>query len=276
LNERAKALWFHLRRSIPLIIWIATSFLSGCTLIEYPRGKIYHPLPSVEEVIGNLKKRSDGIRSMRGIMNIQVRSLQRSYNVQQAFQIQKPSKIRIQTLGIFGQPVLFLTTEGSNLTIFVPSEKRAYIGDASPQNLSIGIPIPFSPPQIVKLLTGEIPIYENNGFIYEIDQDNGLLRLDTVNKNLDFGRLRLWIDLGKWTVVKGELLNEREDLVWKIVYNRFRYERGFNLPFYIDVEIAGGQTRASIELEDVEINPDIRDDSFRLNIPEGTEIRFIR
>lgn len=276
MNEGAKALYWTFREFINTLILVAFIFMVGCSHLRPAKDEISPSFPAPEEIISDLKRKNNEISSLRGTMTIEVRSMGKRYRIQEAFQIQKPSKIRMQTLGIFGQPVFFLTTDGNTLSVFVPSENRLYLGEASVENLSLGIHLPLSPYQIVSILTGEIPIIECKEFISGFDQREGLFSLDTGDRGDGLPRQKLWIDLKRAKCVKGELWDDKGELIWRVLYRRFHDLSGITLPFSIDIETAQGKTKASIELEDVEINPEIKGESFDLQVPEGTEIRFLK
>jgi len=223
-----------------------------------------------------VKKRDEAVRSMRGLMSLLVKSGKRKYHLEEAFQIEKPAKIRIETLGLFGQPVFFLSSDGITLSLFLPDKKRLYIGASSANNISHAFPISLELHEIVDLLTGKIPLIDSRSARASYDQKEGLMIIDLTPQQDVFQKQRLWIDIQKDSVVRGELRNGEGHLTWRIIFDRFQELQGILTPTLIRIETAEGPTMASIELEELEMNPALRKDSFRLAVPEDTEIWSLR
>lgn len=276
MNVRWKEFPLFLKGSLLLLLGIETLQIFGCSLSRLPVNNIPEDLPRSEDILQIVKKRDDAVQSMRGLMSLLVRSGQKKLHIEEAFQVQEPAKIRIEALGLFGQPVFFLVSDGINLSIFLPDKKRLYVGGSSAGNIADVLPVSLELYEIVDILTGKIPFIDSQSQRAGYDQKEGLMVIDLTPPPAISSKQRLWIDIQKRTVVRGELRDGEDQLKWRVTFDRFQEIQGILTPTAIKIEMPGGPTTVSIELEELEMNPVLRENSFQLSVPEGTEIWSLR
>ena len=251
LNVRWKGFPLFLKGSLLLLLGIETLQIFGCSLSRLPVNNIPEDLPRSEDILQIVKKRDEAVQSMRGLMSLLVRSGQKKLHIEEAFQVQKPAKIRIEALGLFGQPVFFLASDGITLFLFLPDEKRLYVGDSSASNISDVLPVSLELYEIVDILTGKIPFIDSRLQSASYDQKEGLMVIDLTPHQAISSNQRLWVDIQKGTVVRGELRDGEGQLKWRVIFDRFQEIQGILTPTTIKIEIPGGPTTASIELEEL-------------------------
>ena len=65
------------------------------------------------------------------------------------------------------------------------------------------------------------------------------------------------------------MLDGAEALVWRAEFDEYATVGGEPFAHAVSLEVTAGRTRAEISLRDVELNPELPPDIFRLRAPEG-------
>jgi hypothetical protein len=69
-----------------------------------------------------------------------------------------PQRIRVEALGLWGQPILTLVVDGSIYQAYSRQDDRYFTGDATPRRLSHLLSIPLKAEDLFRLLSGQPPI----------------------------------------------------------------------------------------------------------------------
>lgn len=113
--------------------------LYGC-----PRGRVLPPpLPpgtiseefTTEDVSRFINSRATTFQSLRGEGKVQINTWEEKYKFTEIFVLQTPQYFRLETLGAFSQPAVFLTSDGDSLLLYTKKHNTFYKGVPSRENL---------------------------------------------------------------------------------------------------------------------------------------------
>jgi outer membrane lipoprotein-sorting protein len=139
---------------------------SGCTPTLYKEPIDLESVPardwSREEMLRRLGERADRLGSLRSLASVHYQGKDGKGKVQEAIVIQRPDRLRLETLSSFGV-VLVVTANGERVAGFDPRENLFVHGKSSRENLLRLTRIPLGLREITGLLLGlpPVPIQEN-------------------------------------------------------------------------------------------------------------------
>lgn len=143
------------RRGNRLLICSALAALlaAGCLPVSPPTPR---EMPEASQLIERLDAQGSAVQTVKGLVRTKLETPQGREAFSQVLLIERPDRLRVEVLGLLGQPVLKLVSDGRELTIALPGE-RYYRGAASAENLERFTHLPLEPQQLVELLLGDVP-----------------------------------------------------------------------------------------------------------------------
>lgn len=110
-------------------IWflIGIFFISGCA---YPPVRKEKELLSTE-ILERMNARRLEIQSFQGRAQLEVRWNEASYILPEMIYYQKPDRLRLETLGLFGLPITILTYGQEEVFFYLPLHRQGYRGRVS-------------------------------------------------------------------------------------------------------------------------------------------------
>ena len=127
-----------------MCVWGCVVFLSGCTLpgkrlgaklepLELPEERLSTLTP--EEVSRRITERTHQFRTLRGWGRVHLDIWEEKYRFSEVFVVAAPDKFRLETLGALDQPVVFLVSDGKEVTSYSKKQHVVYTGVASQENI---------------------------------------------------------------------------------------------------------------------------------------------
>ena len=182
----------------------------------------------------------------------------------QVLVLERPGRMRVEILGLFNQTLAVLVTDGERFELFRVDDRSFETGPVHPDLLWQEAHIALTPEEAVELLLGAPRADPSLVPVVALGSSDGSIRIDladvggSVRRRMGFdaeGRLR-WIE----AVGDGEV-------EWRASFDR--YQRVGDIPFAhaISLDVAAGRTHAEISLRDVELNPELSPELFRLQLP---------
>ncbi|MBI3813280.1 MAG: DUF4292 domain-containing protein [Nitrospinae bacterium] len=294
------------RVSISGFCLLASVFwLSGCAYKRVEKVE-YQPV-SLNLLIDSLKERSKKIRDLRGIANLHIVSAKASQRVKEVIAVNGDSHVRLESLGIMGQPSLIMVSDGSIVTAYNVHENRFYRGMASPEIIARMTGIYMSPDDIINLITGrhfaEYLHIENSGYT----KGNGVYILKTrlipplpplekggnnppnlpltspfsphlkggegeVEKGGEGGFYdEIWIEPADFSPKTVKRYDSNGKVVRFITFSDYRKTGGYLFPFKTNILLPPQKISMTIEYTDVELNAGVEESLFELTIPDDAE-----
>lgn len=251
-----------MRHAFPLIVFL---LLVSCV----PRPPAPPaPLPAglEERLLQQLTENSRAFRNLQGLAKVKVSREGKSMGATQVLLVEKPDRLRAETLSPFGQPVLLLATNGDELTVFVPGEGNFYRGAASPRNLQRLTRIPLRLADLVQLLLYDVPVidFQEQELLAETDGFRLVLNGERESRQELFFDRRL-------RLVKVDYLVGSE-LLLEVAYGRFDGDdEGY--PAATELQMPQLAVTASLVFSEVRTNVAIPEDRFLLTPPAGVAVQ---
>ena len=210
--------------------------------------------------------------ALSGIARITINAENTSRSYKTVFACTYPDALRLEVLGLFNQPGLYVSANtDTGITLCVPSENAWYWGPATPESMQRISGILMDPFDIVRTLHGRPPGPDPSTARISCTQDNGnyactLGHEETVQQ--------VWINpvIGRIT---RSLLFENGLAVHDIRYQGFRQQDERTTPETIQVLFDRYATSLEIRLQDTLTDP-IAPGQLALQVPNGIVLLPIR
>jgi hypothetical protein len=182
----------------------------------------------------------------------------------QVLVLERPARLRVEILGLLNQTLAVLVIDGERFELFRVDDRSFETGEVHPDLLWQQAHIALTPDEAVELLLGAPQADPSLVPVVALGSADGSIRIDladadgSVRRRMGFdaeGRLR-------WTEVV-----RNDEIEWRATFDR--YELVGDTPFAhaISLDVAAGNTHAEISLRDVELNPQLSPEIFRLQLP---------
>ena len=253
-------------RLVSLLIYISLSlFLNGCVK-EVP---IYEPADiPVSLVVEQLEQRQNHLYSFRAAGTIRVQGGKQRWSGRAFLLSEFPDSLRLEVVGLFGNPVLYAVSDGHQVTIWEPGREQAYQGLASSGTLARLIKFPLQDREALLLLAGIVPPWHQvQAKLFRLSKaESFMLQLENKSARV---RQRVWLEGEDLIVTRIERVqgNERK---FEAQFSDFVAIDGSFYPRAVVME--GGQAHISIRYQHFVINEDLDRNVFHLALPEGIEI----
>jgi outer membrane biogenesis lipoprotein LolB len=160
------------------------------------------------DLLKQLEDRANEIQSFRGKGNVAVVSPQKNYTGNALLTAYKPSRLRVDVLNFWGQPVVAFLTNEQEIKLMIYPESKLYRGPANSTNLSRFIPLPVSIKDFMAILTGRIAFeqYEKPMLLETKDPNVYYLELTSRGGN---DRVKLTIESQSLNIISAQWLNSQ-------------------------------------------------------------------
>lgn len=219
--------------------------------------------PRPAEWLNGLRVLAAERHSLRAAARVSIEGVRRAGFARQLLLVERPARLRLEVVGMLGQRVAVLATDGVAYDLYRAEQPKIETGEVHPGILWEVGGLPLTPEEAVQLAlgtplpAGEAPSVASSaalpdgGVRVELGQAAGGLR-----RTLDFdagGDLRRY---AAWDPA-GTLLTEAR-------YADYRDVAGGRFAHEIDVELPAAESRAEIHFQSVELNPALPAELFRL------------
>lgn len=222
------------------------------------------------EVVLRLSGWADATRNrdaLRGHARLAVDSADGQTRVRskQIVVLRRPAQLRVEVMGFLNQSIAVVTTDGQHYAVFRAQPRSYRSGVVGPTLLWDEARISLTPGEAIELLLG-------------VPAGDAAWQPAAAWRSAD-GRIRIdWVDSAGERVQSvvfdrdGNALDvERFETAgqsaWRARYDDFRDVNGVAFAHSIELSTGRGSTRAEIRLSGIELNPELRDDIFRLDRP---------
>ena len=213
-------------------------------------------------LLQRLRANANAFNSLRGMTRVRTEGPDGSASARQVLLLAKPSRLRAEVLGPFGQPLLLLTARDGKLSVMLPREQRFLQGVATPQRIARFTRAAVTAEHLVRLALYDVPLIAYADSVVTRHEQGYRLLLngaDNRRQQLDFdtaGRLL------SATYLRGE------DPFLKVAYDRFDGDQQ-DFPRQMTVTMPEQAASFSLAYSDVELNPELAVEHFTLQPPVG-------
>lgn len=222
----------------------------------------------VSLIIQKLEQRQNHLTSYRGVGTIRVQGGEKRWSGKAFLLSRFPNSLRLEVVSMFGQPVLYVASDGGHFLMWEPGHNRAYRGSASGGTLAHLIEIPLQDQEALSILAGTVPPwYQAESKLFRVrGTDTLMLQLDGIRGGLT---QRVWLEGEGLVVTKIERTRGGERQL-EASFSDFVEIEGSYYPRSVVME--NDRARLSIHYQEFVINENLDEKVFHLTPPEGVEI----
>lgn len=226
--------------------------------------------PRPQRFVDALRERVQARRAVRGRAKVSLSGRTGEGFTKQVLVVERPARLRVEVIGLMGQRVAVLATDGERYQLFRTETGRIEAGEVTPDILARVAGMPLSPRQAVNVLLGapapppgelgpgRAAAREDGGVRVELDaaEGAGLVRTLTFDAQ---GRLR------RWLLRDGEAGGDAESgIVLEVRYDDYRELGGEPFAHRVAVAFPPSGAHAELSFQDAELNPTLPEGIFRL------------
>lgn len=184
---------------------------------------------------------------------------------QQVVVLERPARLRVEIQGLLGQTVAVLVTDGERYELFRADDRSYQTGVVHPDLLWQQAWLALAPEEAVELLLGAPA--PGAGLVPgpAWSDREGDVRFDLVDAE---GRPRQRARFDALSRLRQlDQLRPDGSLAWHAEFDDYADVAGRPFAHRVSVDVPDGDSRAEIELRDVQLDPDIAPEVFRLRTP---------
>lgn len=180
--------------------------------------------------------------------------------------LERPARMRVEVQGFLNQTAAVIATDGERFEIF-RSDARSYeTGTVHPALLWQEAHLALTPEEAVEVLLGAPAPGAGLVPARAVDVGEGLIRMDLVDAE---GRVRRRAAFDTAARLREfEVIGGDGAVLWRAQFGDYAPVDGVPFAHAIVLDVAAGVTHVEISLRDVELNPELPPDIFRLRAPE--------
>jgi outer membrane lipoprotein-sorting protein len=244
---------------------LALLFLAGCGGTRGARPE--KPIDDPQVVLNALRERSEAMQALSGQLALEVWQKGDRVRLRQLVLVQRPDKIRVDTLSPFDQPLSMMASDGQQVSIYSLEKKRFWRGPATPDNLARLVPLRLEGDELAAVLRGSVPVLRDAQAKMDWDAEAGCYRLELTGATR---RQQL--------CVEPQGLRVLESRVWR--GDALQYAAKFGqytegpqpIPQRMRFEVPGEDLKVDVRVVDFKANPTVAEDAFTVEPPRGIEV----
>jgi outer membrane lipoprotein-sorting protein len=247
----------------------------ACAPPPTPREPTIQPAAGIspEAILAVFDRRWQPAEALRALARVTVTSTQGRYSSRQTFLWRRPALLRLDTLSLFGQPVMSLVADAAQASIYYPAEGVFFQGSASAATLARVVGLPLDVDEVAPLLMGYIrpsPAQQVSALYLQADEGMQLLRFLGVGGWLIQDA---WVDPEQLLPRRVLRYTQRGLPMVDIAYSDFKFlTETFPAPQTLAIWLPHGETEVRIQFLSVDLNPSLSPAVFHLAPPAGVRI----
>ncbi len=217
-----------------------------------------------------LARHAAAVTALRGEARLEAKLGDGGGSAQQVVVAEAPDRVRLETIGLFGQPALVFAADLPALALFVAEEGRLYVGPGVVRRFAL-LPRGLGLEDLVAVLLGRVPrsalAGAAAGHLTVLPRERRY-QLDVPVPGSD-ERWRIWVAAdGGYPVGLARLDAGGEPRV-TVAYGDFRSTGSGPFPYRIEVVEPARALDVRIAYEEIDLNPALPSGAFRLATPRG-------
>lgn len=239
--------------------------LSGCAGRQ--EIKPSKPLPPAVEIIRHVEEGRVKVSSLKGMASVKVAYNGKESNVKEVLVVKRPSKIRAETVGLFGSPVFTLVLDGPTLSIYKPAENILYSGNISSHEIKLPFPLDeLRSEELADILLGSASLIKYGNSKVEFS-DTGNSYIVTLTSLDGFKRQLITIDTINLMIKKSEIIDGERGTTFSTTFGNYQDIGNLSFPKEISIQFVNRPDTLQINYEEIELNTDLPDELFVLTPP---------
>ncbi len=211
---------------------------------------------------------------VKGSARVRVESPGGGGTVDELVAAEKPDRLRLETLDFFGNVASVLVADGKRFALYHARDGVLYRGEATPENVSLLLPLTLPAEEIATVLCGSAPLLPAPPLSAEPDGALLLLTLGSAGAGQ-----RLGVGAGaavEWSRLRraaapGAPAAGAPD--YDLSFDVFRHRGGARFPTEVELRAPSARVRVALRWkDDLEVNGAAEPALFRLEPPRGARV----
>jgi hypothetical protein len=179
--------------------------------------------------------------------------------------LERPARLRVEILGLLGQTAAVLVTDGNRYELLRAGDRSYESGEVHPDLLWQQVWIALTPEEAIDVLLG-VPALDPSLVPTAAWADAaGNVRLELRDGDGNLRRRAVFDAEGR--LERLEVFEIGGHRRWQASFDDYKPVDGTPFAHRVVLDVDAGGTHAEVELRDVELNPPLRPDIFRLRAP---------
>lgn len=230
---------------------------------------------SANYLLDLLLSRATLVEDFKAMADFSIIAPGRDFSAKQALLIKRPAMFRLETLSFFGQPQLYIVSDGRELNIFDPRGRKLYIAEATAQNNFKLFGIRRSLDDVVTILLGSVPLFIDPDQIdIRYFEGQGQYLLEATSRN--GSTQKVWFDSASFNILGSELVDKDGLVELKARFENFTSHGDIDFPRTIELSLPADEARLKVKYDDLNLNEGLPDEFFKLRPPQDTEVYLLR
>ena len=179
--------------------------------------------------------------------------------------LERPARLRVEVLGLMNQTAAVITTDGDRFEVFRVGDRSYESGVVHPDLLWREARLALTPEEAVAVLLGAPAPAAGLAPANAVRTHDDRIELDLIDRD-GRPRQRAGFDASQ-RLRSFAVLGDDGGIRWRAGFDGYAAVGAAQLPHAIVLEVTEGGTRAEIELRDLELNPALPAELFRLRAP---------
>lgn len=252
--------------------WVRAAILlvapaaGACCPRPWPKG--LQPISEAGAVLRSATSARAALRSLSASARVDAFTREGRVKVRVELVADRTGRLRFDTLSPFEQPISTLVSDGRRFALYDLPKKRFYTGPATPRNISRILPIRLTGEEVAQLLLGDVPLIAHERLTMERETCKTRYRLTLLGRDV---RQEVAVDAISLLPVAGRLY-ANGSLVYDVSFERHEKTAAAPVPRKIRFRSPRDRVDLLVLYGDVEANPRLQDDLFRLEAPRGAVV----
>lgn len=238
-----------------------------------PIARVWSPLPADDPrpaaLLEAWTRAAEERHSLRGRARLAVDGEDGDVHLRsrQVIALERPARLRVEIQGLLAQTIAVLVTDGSRYELFRAEDRSYETGPVHPGLLWEQAHIDLTPEEAIDLLLGMPRPDPGLSLAAAFGDPDSSMRLDLADAD---GRVRWRARFDAAGLLRRlEVFDVDGDDLWTATFGDYADVDGTPFAHALTLDVVGGHTRAEITLSDVQLNPELSPDIFRLRAPPG-------
>jgi len=247
---------------------------SGCAWVSPPAGpKPFNPQQIIQQLNAQCS-RVVGLKTSARIWLWLEDGSRRVFSA--AILVQRPNRLRLEVLNLLGQPMQILACDGQRLVWYDIPQHQALVGEATGLNIYRLVGIQLETAALVGiLLGGSAPPTRYATAVLRYSAQESEYLLEVCQEEDEECGYRLWLEPGSLRPLRLEAAGRSGRSSWQAAWSGYVLAAGYLVPRVVELWRMDGRSRLRASYERLEVNPKLRPENFRVDLPEGTIIRYL-
>jgi hypothetical protein len=203
--------------------------------------------------------------ALRGRAHLAVDSEAGRLRGRQTIVLERPAKLRVEVLGLMSQTAVVITTDGDRFEIFRVGDRSYETGSVRPDLLWREAHLALEPAEAVAVLLGVPEPGADLTLANAVRTHDDWIEVDLIDRE---GRRRQRASFDASDRLRSfAVFGDDGSPRWRAAFNGYALVGASELPHVIVLDVSEGGTHAEIELKDLELNPALPTELFRLRAP---------